>query len=389
MTPADGVRRALSWALGHVVPKNERLFVFGGRHYGGNTAPLFERCNTAGLEGVWLTSDSKELASGRRGVVGTRSLRGLWIAARAGGVVMTHTLGDFDPLRFPSRRTRLFNAYHGMPIKRISRADPGFFARPHAARDLREIARYEGMFATSPQMAAIFSETFGLPRSRVHATGQPRTDALFGAPEPLASRYAPPLPAHRHKVLYCPTWREGRATRLFPFADRDLSRLQHDLERLDAVLFVRTHPSDQGKLARRSGRIVPMQRDVVGEVTAVLAAFDVLVTDYSSVYYDWLLLDRPTIFLPYDLDAYTRTPGFYLPFEEVVSGPCPETQGAFERALAEALTDPSAHSRERAEVRRRVHAHGDGHATDRVLRVLASPRCDRRPRGSPARLAPT
>ena len=368
LSVGDVLWGAASAVLGLLLPKDSRLFVFTGRQYGGNTAPLFERAPDYGLRAVWVTKRADVLASGRKGVLAARSWRGLWAVARAGAVVLTHSLGDLGPLLVLSGRTRIINVYHGMPIKRVSRADPAFFQRRHAKRDVWEMKRYECMIATSTATAEMFASTFMLPRERVYVTGQPRTDVLF-APEPpkFLERYDPPLPGHTRRILYCPTWREGQATMLFPFADHDAVRLEQLLERLNAVMFVRTHPNDPGRLKQRGARIVPMQGDVVEEVTDVLSCFDALVTDYSSVYYDFLLLDRPTIFLPYDLDEYTRSPGFYLPFAQIVAGPTPTSAEAFARALEQALQRPGDFREERLRVQKLIYEHVDGGATERVL----------------------
>ncbi len=371
---SDPLWTTASWLLGHLLPKDGRLYVFGGRQYGGNTSPVFEGAAARGLRAVWLTARPEILASGRPGVVHTRSWRGLWLAARARGVVLTHSLGDFGPLRLPSRRTRVLNLWHGMPIKRISTADPRFHTRSYAKGNLREMARFECMFATSPAMAELFAQTFRLPVERVHLTGQPRTDVLFHPPPPdFLARYAPALPPHTRRILYCPTWREGAPVRLFPFEDHDPAALEAHLEALDAVLLVRTHPNDPGRLKARGGRVVPMQGDVAPEVTDVLPHMHALITDYSSVYYDFLMLDRPTVFLPYDLAEYAEAPGFYLPFEDILSGPTPDTFAGFVAALTQALDAPEDFAAERARVRALVYSQVDDRATERVLDVLASP----------------
>ena len=119
------------------------------------------------------------LGIGRPAVVSARSWAGLWAVVRAEGVVLTHSLGDFSPLKFSSPKTRIINLWHGMPIKRISTADPDFHTRSYAKSNLKEMARFECMVATSDAMAALFSKTFGLPDERVHRTGQPRTDILM------------------------------------------------------------------------------------------------------------------------------------------------------------------------------------------------------------------
>ncbi|MES9881125.1 MAG: CDP-glycerol glycerophosphotransferase family protein [Sedimenticola sp.] len=367
----DPLLTALSWLLGIIVPRDRQLVVIGGRQFGGNTRPLLEQSARYGLRGVWLTGRPEILALGRENVFSIRSLRGLWLGARAGAVLLTHSLGDFSPLYFGSRRVRLYNLWHGMPIKRIARADPRFPKRSYARSFGREMGRYRAMFATSPAMVRLFEESFALPAERIRITGQPRTDALLsGATPDLTGRYDPPLPAHRRRILYCPTWRDEEPVQLFPFVDRDLEAVQRFLQEREALLFVRTHPNDPGRLDGRQGRILPMQADVVAEVTDTLRSFDVLVTDYSSVYYDYLLLDRPVIFLPYDLERYTRSPGFFLPFEEIVAGARPDTQAGFLSALGRALDQPEAESAERHRVRQLVYTHVDAGATERVLTFL-------------------
>lgn len=368
MALLDPVRRALSFVLGWVVPKDPRVCVFAGRHWGGNTAPLFEAAASAGLAGHWLTRRPEEARGPGR--ASTRSWRALWLAARAGTVVLTHSLADLAPLSVP--RARIFNVWHGMPIKRIAAADPGFATRRHAAANRREQRRYAGMFATSRAMAELFTKTFGLPAERIFVTGQPRTDVLA---RPLAPEIEAVLtrdrPSHRRRILYCPTWREHAPVRLFPFADRDLPALDAKLAALDAVMFVRTHPNDPGGRFEATERIVGLPGSVLEEITDALPAFAVLVTDYSSVWYDWLLLDRPALFLPYDLAEYTASPGFYRPFDEIAAGPRPVSQAELVTALAAALEGEDPWADARARVRALVHevpAHG---ATERVLRVLA------------------
>jgi CDP-glycerol glycerophosphotransferase len=140
-------------------------------------------------------------------------------------------------------------------------------------------------------------------------------------------------------------------------------------------MYVRTHPNDAAAAAsvfeEGGERIVPMQGDVVPEINEVLASFDVLITDYSSVYYDYLMLDRPTIFLPYDVDAYAKAPGFYVPFDEIAAGPRPSTQAELVAALREACAGEDAWAEPRARVRDMVYARIDDGATLRVLQVIA------------------
>ncbi len=364
----------LSWLLGRILPKDPNLLVIGGRHFGGNTGAVMLRIHEIGIRAVWITRRQDIIDSGIEGVVSAFSPRAAWLGARAGAVLFSHALGDLRPVIFPSRKTRLYNIWHGMPVKRISTQDPGFYARTSHRSNLREIRRYSATFVTSERLAEVFALTFSLPIDRVRVTGQPRTDVIYDEPLPLEPLYDPPLPRHSRRILYAPTYRDGRPVRLFPFDEQPDTwgePLQALLERLDAVMFVRTHRNDPGGLEERNGRVVPLQGDLVAEITEVLGRFDLLITDYSGIFYDFLFFDRPCIFMPYDIDEYAASPGFCIPYDELVVGPRVETSAELFAAIEAALEDPEEWGDRRREVRRLIHTHVDTKSTDRVLEFLA------------------
>lgn len=363
--------KILSWILGWVIPKDPNLLIVGGRQFGGNTKPLLENGYKYGLRVVWLTKRAEILNLNRENIVSSQSMQGVWLAARASRVAFTHALGDFKPVRFSHPKVKFYNLWHGMPVKKISTLDPGFWLRKHAKSDVREMRRYAGMFVTSPAMAEAFQKTFGLSPANVYITGQARTDSLVcGEVLPIDHLFDPPLPKGHRKILYAPTWREGSPVRLFPFDDLNLQNLQSELEVLNAVIYVRTHPNDPGRWSKRDSRIVPLQGDIVPEVTDVLRNFNVLVTDFSGIFYDFLLIDRPTIFLPYDLEEYSRSPGFYLPFEETSAGPKPKTQTEFICELKRLFNDQDHYISDRQRVRNQLHSFVDDCATSRILEVI-------------------
>jgi CDP-glycerol glycerophosphotransferase len=299
------------------------------------------------------------------------SMAGIVMASKAAAVCLTHSLGDFSPVQFPSRKVKLFNLWHGMPIKKVSTADPRFSSRPYAGSALREMKRCAGMFVTSTRMAEIFSSTFLLSPAKIHITGQPRTDELFHCRCHLDSLFHPPLPAHRWKILHCPTWRDGEAVRLFPFDSFSVEQLQEKLASLDALMFIRTHPNDPGRLAKRDRRLIPLQGDVLPEITTALPLFDALITDYSSVYYDFLILNKPVIFLPYDLERYAAMPGFYIPFNDIVAGDIALTAAAFFKAIEDAVLHPQKDAARRRIIQQIVYDFVDDRAAHRVFEIIS------------------
>src|SRR5690606_23122718 len=131
---------------------------------------------------------------------------------------------------------------------------------------------------------------FGIPSDRIVVTGDPRDDVL------TAPRDTPLLDADGARtILYAPTWRDGAADPAAPTPDQ-WDAIAVWLEQNDAVLYLRAHPLGAGDYAAgpaRSSRIRMLGSDRVRDVNAVLPEFDVLLTDYSSIAFDFALLGKP------------------------------------------------------------------------------------------------
>jgi CDP-glycerol glycerophosphotransferase (TagB/SpsB family) len=103
----------------------------------------------------------------------------------------------------------------------------------------------------------------------------------------------------------------------------------------------------------------------------MLNAVDLLITDYSSIYFDYLLLDRPIIFTPTDVDQYADTRGFLLePYDFWAPGQNSFTQKDFLQAIELNMEQPDRHSSARECVSRIVHHYRDGKSSQRVSNVI-------------------
>jgi CDP-glycerol glycerophosphotransferase len=207
------------------------------------------------------------------------------------------------------------------------------------------------------------------PAGEILVTGAPRTDALAGdglAALRAQTRRRLGLSDGVRVVLYAPTYREtardpsGRRRLDGPF---DPAPLRAALGP-DAVVLFRPHPTVYDPAPATADGFV---RDVTDypDATDLLAAADVLVTDYSSLLFDYAGLDRPMLFFAYDLDV--QRGGFTFDYEARVPGPVVRDTGA----LAEALRDVDAVGAEYAQRRRAFAAEfcaqDDGHAAARVV----------------------
>ena len=194
----------------------------------------------------------------------------------------------------------------------------------------------------------------------------------------LRHRYA--IPDGKRVILYAPTFRGTSITAARADGLPDWYALRDALVD-DHVLLVRLHPFVRSALT--------IDRELDGFVTDVsdhrdindlLHVTDVLVTDYSSVIYEFALLGRPMVFYAPDLDAYEAERGFYFDYRSGVPGPVTDTT----EALADALRslDAEAGAEQARAFARASFDVADGHATERVVEELLIPALDRpvRPR---------
>ena len=251
-----------------------------------------------------------------------------------------------------AKRRLVVNLWHGIPLKTIALRDPSetFLSRLYFRKIFSD--NYTDVVTTSTTVGDIMAESLGVPANRIRIWGQPRCDGLY---EPfdkagyLRVKYGAEVSFER-AILYAPTFRSGEPGKLFPFPDFDVDRMEDFLANRKILLCIRMHLQDTTDATRYlRPHIRLFNEDLAEDVMEGMPAFDLLVTDYSSIYFDYLLLDRPMIFLPYDLEEYERVHGFNFAYNRVTPGPKPQKMAAFFEAIDEGLAeDPYRAQREEA-----------------------------------------
>lgn len=190
---------------------------------------------------------------------------------------------------------------------------------------------------SSEFVAKIISRCMGFSTKRVLVAGQPRTDALFFSPLRLSQ-----ISNETFNVLYAPTWRQFSEVKLFPFSDFDLNKLDQFLKSNNIKIFIRFHPAYEESIPKDILELDNVELFSAKEFTEVMDyinCFDALITDYSSIYLDYMLLERPIIFLPYDLTEYENSVGFTMDYMENTPGPKPENFTDFMNQMLIAKND--------------------------------------------------
>ena len=235
-------------------------------------------------------------------------------------------------------------------------------------------ANYDLTLVSSAAIAQIYADAFGQPVERITAAfGIPRTDALASSPRRDATerevRTRLGLTDSRPTILYAPTFRGADLKGADAPELLDIAALFRALGG-QYRLILRLHP-----FVKSAMRIPEEARDFVvdasrePDVNEVMLAADILVTDYSSIIFEYALLNRPMAFLAPDLAAYERERGFFFDYRSGVPGPVVQTTEqlvAWINTKAFDLPRVAKFAAESFDVM-------DGHATERLVEQVVLP----------------
>lgn len=111
--------------------------------------------------------------------------------------------------------------------------------------------------------------------------------------------------------------------------------------------------------------------DIGGDIYNVLGKYDILITDYSSIYFDYLLTDRPVIFFPFDYEEYVAYDrDLYYDYDLVTPGPKCKTWDEVCEWITRFKEDPSLYKDERAKMKDKFHVYKDGNSSKRVFEEI-------------------
>ncbi|HSU79595.1 MAG TPA: CDP-glycerol glycerophosphotransferase family protein [Candidatus Angelobacter sp.] len=232
-------------------------------------------------------------------------------------------------------------------------------------------SNYTKVMVSGSEVIPYYAEAFNMPESRVLPLGVPRTDYFYDetANHALSDRFFKEYPELKGKtlLLYAPTFRgKSHDQGVFecPF---DLKKLKTDLE--NYAVLVNLHPYMQkGMMRDKSLDGFVYMMDGKYNIQELLSLSDRLLTDYSSIIFDYSLLERPIAFFAHDLEDYELERGFYFNFRSFIPGPLfTET--------AELVAWLKSDTFDRAKVKafkQRFFDHADGKSSERIVAYLSS-----------------
>lgn len=297
-------------------------------------------------------------------------------------IVSTH--GSYKP----SKRHIHLQLWHGVPAKKIGVMESGKtnrFRTSKAWRQVNYIMSYSETYSTFLNTCMVTDP------NKYIITGAPRNDFLFLSDglSNIQKIFGDSI-ADNKLIFFLPTFREyysksqGKKEYNNPFGFKEFSPQEFDdcLEENRCKLIFKPHPHEEAVILNYfrnyplNNMLVLRDKDLVTnrlDLYELLNACDILITDYSSVFYDYLLLDRPIIFAPVDIDAYKNTRGFLIEsFESWAPGPKVFDQNALQTEISRCLAEKNYYGEQRGWMRDLQHRYKDGESSKRLWDFIDS-----------------
>lgn len=372
-------------SLNMLIPKKDNQILFASKpDYSDNAKALYEYIMANQIyrqyDIVWLVNDPVILQILTQNGIKTcleKSIHGLYCIFRSKYIVGTHN----HYCRLKVRKQYLINLWHGMPLKAMGFAD--HLETESSLQGFRIGGEADNiLIATSSITRNAMVVSFLVDPRKVAITGQPRNDYLFmtSKEQKLAQLLNRDLSQYNKLLLYMPTFRVGYGRFEGTTEHLDLLRLEifNEFLKDNNILFVlKLHPFEekywisQDNFEQCNENIVILNTECLTahliSIYEVLECFDILITDYSSIYFDFLLLNRPIIFLPLDLRRYAQTRGFLLePYDFWTPGPKATTIEMLIDEIQKCISDPAYYEMERKTINSLINQFQDGSSCERV-----------------------
>lgn len=329
-----------------LTPRSKNKWAFGSNiGFTGNSKYFFLFCIGLKPACIWIASDkqtAKQLSAHGYKSYYKWSLYGIYHSLTASVYICSDQLTDIN--YWTSGRVKYINLWHGVGIKNImfkqsSKQSNSFIKEAFNEKNLLSriyspyfFRRPDLFLSTSPLMTAHFSECFKIDTSSCFECIYPRCELLFWDKEKLKQfisdiedrstyQLVETISSYKKVYIYMPTWRDLK-TDFLSDSEIDFIQLNKILEEKSYLLLLKLHPLTKINKEELISlpNIMLLNNDI--DIYPLLPFTDVLITDYSSIYYDYLLMkDKNILLFPFDYHEYiTKDRDFAFDFDEYTPG---------------------------------------------------------------------
>lgn len=363
-----------------VTPLNPNVLVFEStlaRSFGGNPKAVYDELVRRGDSRLKVIVSNKHVRVRDENtiVVKRHSFAFLWYLATA-----KYWINDQNfPHYITRRRGGVYvQTWHGTPLKKMFLDQTNFFGRDpgYITRVKKMASQWNRLVSPNPHTSAAMRSSYGY-RGEIFELGYPRNDVLSRPDRDVVGdgiRQRLGITKDKFVVLYAPTFRDDKPTKQgrFAFDWPFTPSAFHESLGDDVVLLIRTHNLVSNKV-RIPDEIASNVIDVskYPDIQELFLASDMLITDYSSSFFDYAILDRPVLFFAYDLLNYRDSlRGFYLDYEKDLPGPIFENSETLFTEIRYRAENPQKSGNIPSDFIERYTALEDGFASARVVDQL-------------------
>ncbi len=316
----------------YIIPKKKNLIIFGSgnaRLFNGNPKYMYMYLYNSNLdvEYYWSTKNKEvfeRLNNINYPVIMANSLKGFLKLLRAKYLVIEISSLDVSYTRSIIGRFNFVQSNHGTPLKKVGDDAITIVKNPTLDRFMKKHKvysklRYKYFVSASDEVDKIVLSAFG--NKNIVTTGYPRNDVFLNR-ELLFFDYQKKfgLKDYSKIFFYAPTFRDNYSS-VIPFTSK-IEQLNDYLAENRYVLFVKKHPYENVLQVPDNLSNIKDVSFEIDDIQEMLPFVDVLITDYSSTFFDFILTNKPVIYYSYDLDKYIdNCRGMYYDYYSELSGP--------------------------------------------------------------------
>lgn len=286
------------------------------------------------------------------------------------------------PTYISKKKNQIYlQTWHGTPLKRLGHdiqvdKDTTFYRSQMSADEMYktydiDVARYNYMISPNTFCTKIFQSAFAIDRNRLIETGYPRNDILSNASteDAVAIKQMLNIPLDKKVLLYAPTWRDNQyVTKGYTFQlEADFHKWK-DVLGDEYVLLFKPHYliiNEYKKDTSLEGFLYSIDASV--DISSLYIIADALITDYSSVFFDYAILNRPIYFYMYDIESYKEElRGFYIDIYKDLPGTIYEK----EEMMLDDISNHVYNYEKLKEFNAYFNNHEDGNASKRVIDIV-------------------
>ena len=354
------------------------LLIFGGDDFLGNTKFMFLYLNYfSNYRIVWLSRSKKVISNLRENhfeAYNRISIKSFILLLKARFIFITHGFNDILPIKLAAG-TKLVYLAHGLPFKRPNFDAKNFKTIISTRYDIELMYKlFKNMnyhASCSDVFNDILKNAYSISKKKVISIGYPRNDLLFVDNNHFISEIKKNnnIPnSIKNIILYAPTFRDDKIAE-FPLNQQLFQELNDNLKKSDSILLLKAHKFNiiiNFKVLENI-KVIPANQDI----QELLLISNALITDYSSVFLDYVLTLNPIIFFAYDIEFYREERGdFYFKYEDFVPGPIIKTGSELIKKIKFISEWAPTYEKKLKAVRNFSHKYKDGESCQRISNLL-------------------